>query len=127
VQGIHTYYAGVERVLVHNCAKKASGPPKIKQGSSGGATAGRRLPESVKRETKADDPSRTCVFCRRAGTGSQVDHSVPRARGGNATKDNAQLACPHCNQSKGSGDYPKNPPPGHEGPWPPKYWKNKKK
>lgn len=97
----------------------ARGVPGIKPGSAGGATAGQRFPESVRDAAKAENPTATCVFCKRPGTGTQVDHAIPRARDGNATLDNAQLACPHCNASKGAGDFPKNPPPGYVGPWPP--------
>jgi 5-methylcytosine-specific restriction endonuclease McrA len=75
--------------------------------------------ESVRNAAKAENPTATCVFCRREGTATQVDHAIPRSRGGNATLDNAQMACPHCNASKGAGDFPKNPPPGYTGPWPP--------
>ncbi len=97
----------------------ARGVPGIKPGSAGGATAGQRFPESVRDAAKTENPTATCVFCNRPGTGTQVDHAIPRARDGNATLDNAQLACPHCNASKGAGDFPKNPPPGYVGPWPP--------
>ena len=93
--------------------------PLIKAGSAGGETAGRRFPEAVKAAAKAENPTATCVFCRMEGTGTQVDHAIPRASGGNATLDNAQLACPHCNASKGAGNFPKTPPAGYGGPWPP--------
>jgi filamentous hemagglutinin len=56
------------------------------------------------------------------GTATDVDHAIPRSRGGNATIDNAQLACPHCNRSKGARDYPVTPPSGYQGPWPPPWW-----
>ncbi|MFM7066735.1 MAG: HNH endonuclease [Gammaproteobacteria bacterium] len=68
---------------------------------------------------KAENPTATSVFCQRHDTATQVDHAIPRARGGNATLDNAQLACPHFNPSKGVGNFPKTPPPGYTGPWPP--------
>jgi len=92
--------------------------PQVKPGAAGGPTAGKLFPNSVKRQAKADDPTATCVYCGRAGTGTQVDHAIPRARGGNATIANAQLACPHCNPSKGARDAPVTPPPGYIGPWP---------
>jgi hypothetical protein len=63
--------------------------------------------------------------CRREGTGTQVDHAISRKNMGNATLDNAQLACPHCNASKGAGTFPKTPAPGYEGPWPPPHWYDK--
>lgn len=96
--------------------------PLIKAGSAGGETAGLRFSQSVKDAAKVENPTATCVYCRIEGTGTQVDHAIPRARNGNATLDNAQLACPHCNASKGAGDFPKTPPAGYVGPWPPKHW-----
>ena len=96
--------------------------PKIKPGSAGGDTAFQKFPKSIKDAAKAENPTSTCVFCRREGTGTQVDHAIPRSRGGNATLDNAQLACPHCNASKGARNFPKTPPAGYRGPWPPP-WK----
>lgn len=104
------------------CCVATKAGPTIKPGSAGGPTAGQRFPESVRQAEKAADPTSTCVFCGMPGRGAQVDHAIPRARGGNATRDNAQLACPHCNASKGGRDYPVNPPPGYEGPWPPRHW-----
>jgi hypothetical protein len=111
--------AGLAYDLASDDAVAARGVPRIKPGSAGGPTAGQRFPESVREAAKAENPTATCVFCQRPGTGTQVDHAIPRARGGNATLDNAQLACPHCNPSKGVGDFPKSPPPGYTGPWPP--------
>src|SRR6185295_3104447 len=99
--------------------RAASLIPRIKPGSAFGPTAGQRFSESVRAAAKAENPTATCVFCQRAGTAKQVDHAIPRARGGNATLDNAQMACEHCNPSKGVGDFPKSPPPGYTGPWPP--------
>ena len=95
--------------------------PNIKPGSANGATAGKRFPPSVRGQALAEDPTRTCVFCGRPG--EQLDHAVARAKGGNATLDNAQWACKHCNPSKGTGTHPKTPPPNYKGPWPPPWWK----
>jgi RHS repeat-associated protein len=89
-----------------------------KPGSALGATAGKPFSKKVKEEAFSENPTKTCVYCRRPGTGTQVDHAIPKSKGGNATIDNAQLACPHCNSSKGNRDYPVSPPPGYEGPWP---------
>lgn len=95
--------------------------PRIKQGSSGGPTAGKPFPPDVRAQALLEDPSQTCVFC--GGQGSELDHAIPRANNGNATLDNAQWACRHCNASKGSGTFPKTPPAGYRGPWPPPWWK----
>lgn len=93
--------------------------PGIKAGAAGGETAGKTFPQAIKDAANAENPLKVCVFCRREGVAMQVDHAIPRARGGNATLDNAQLACPHCNASKGARDFPVNPPPDYFGKWPP--------
>lgn len=93
--------------------------PGIKAGAAGGETAGKTFPQAIKDAANAENPLKVCVFCRREGVATQVDHAIPRARGGNATLDNAQLACPHCNASKGARDFPVNPPPDYFGKWPP--------
>ena len=89
----------------------------------GGGTGGMCLafPQSVRTETLLDNPD-TCVFCRMNTDSPQVDHAIARVRGGNATIDNAQTACPWCNASKGARDFPVNPPPGYRGAWPPEWW-----
>jgi len=96
--------------------------PQIKAGAAGGETAGKAFPQAVKDAAKAENPRSTCVYCRIDGTGTQVDHAIPKARGGDATLENAQMACPHCNASKGARDFPVNPPPGYRGEWPPSHW-----
>jgi RHS repeat-associated protein len=96
--------------------------PSIKPGAAGGETAGKDFSRAVRDAAKAENPSKVCVYCRREGTATQVDHAIPKAQGGNATLDNAQLACPHCNASKGARDFPVNPPPGYRGEWPPLHW-----
>lgn len=62
-------------------AAKEAGP-LIKAGSAGGETAGKAFPQAVKDAAKAESPPSTCVFCRTEGTATQVDHAIPRARGG---------------------------------------------
>jgi len=90
----------------------------IKVGSAGGPTAGQRFTEAIRQEAFAEN--NVCVFCR--GLGTEVDHVIPASRGGNATIQNAQIACRFCNASKGAGTVPKNPAPGYEGPFPPPWW-----
>ena len=94
----------------------------IKPGVRGGPTAADRFPQSVREAAFGENPSKTCVYCGLEGTATQVDHAASRATGGAATLDNAQLACPHCNQSKGAREFPLTPPSGYEGPWPPSWW-----
>ena len=94
----------------------------IKPGSAGGATAGKPFPQSVREATLKANPD-TCVYCHMKTDIPQVDHSISRVRGGNATLENAQTTCGWCNPSKGGREYPVNPPPGYLGPWPPPWWR----
>ncbi len=112
--------AGLFAHFAEFAAKEAA--PLIKAGAAGGETAGKAFPPAIKDAAKAENPLSTCVYCRREGTATQVDHAVPRSRGGDATLENAQLACPHCNASKGARDFPVNPPAGYRGEWPPSNW-----
>jgi len=121
-------FAGGGRSAPMSTARKLFGAsesgeifPPIKVGSAGGPTAGQRFPQSVRDQVFAENPNRYCVFCRQP-TGSQVDHAIASSRGGNATIDNAQLTCSFCNPSKGAGQFPKNPAPGYDGPFPPPWW-----
>jgi filamentous hemagglutinin len=94
----------------------------IKPGATGGSSAGKLFSDKIKERAYQEDPTTTCVYCGRVGSGTQVDHAIPRARGGNAEIANAQLACPHCNASKGKRNFPLTPPPEYEGIWPPPWW-----
>ncbi len=42
----------------------------------------------------------TCQICRRPGGVIEVDHVIPRARGGSNSEDNLQTLCHRCNQGK---------------------------
>jgi hypothetical protein len=95
--------------------------PAIKAGSAGGDTAGKAFPGSVRQAALDENPG-TFVYCRMSTDRPEVDHAIPRARGGNATLDNAQTTCGWCNASMGAGDFPVNPPPGYEGAWPRSWW-----
>lgn len=98
--------------------------PPIKIGSSGGSTAGSRyISVDVRRQAAAENPYNYCVYCRQQTSNIQFEHAVPLSRGGNSTIENIQRACPFCNQSKGARDFPVNPAPGYEGPFPPPWWK----
>ncbi len=99
------------------------GIAQIKAGSAGGPSAGKFFPKSVKNQAFQENPEGICVYCGQPGTATDVDHAIPKSRGGNATIDNAQLTCPHCNRSKGAGDFPITPPMGYEGVWPPPWWR----
>jgi RHS repeat-associated protein len=98
--------------------------PAAKLGSAGGPTAGGRFSWTVRKAAwnAEDNPGRVCFYCRQSA--DEVDHIIPRSRGGNATLDNAQLVCKFCNASKGNRSFPVNAPPGFEGDWPPPWWHN---
>jgi len=95
---------------------------KPKEGSAGGPSANKPFSFKVQYQAYNENPTRTCVYCQRPGTATEVDHAIPRSKGGNATIENAQLTCPHCNQSKGNRSFPLSPPPGYHGPWPPSWY-----
>jgi RHS repeat-associated protein len=102
-------------------AAKSPKPPAIKAGSAGGPSAGKGFSKGVRNQELANNPD-ICVYCRMDTISPQVDHAIPKSRGGNATIENAQTACPHCNASKGARDFPVTAPPGFVGDWPPGWW-----
>ena len=62
------------------------------------------------------------MFCHLHTDDPDIDHVIARSVGGNATVENAQLTCEHCNRSKNNGVHPKTPPFGFVGSWPPRWW-----
>ncbi|KQM82337.1 HNH endonuclease [Agromyces sp. Leaf222] len=96
--------------------------PTIKPGVQGMTPVGPKFDKAVIALAIAENPTRTCVFCGRIGVASQVDHAWPRAKGGDGSLANAQLACQPCNGSKGESFRPKTAPIGYGGPWPPHWW-----
>jgi 5-methylcytosine-specific restriction endonuclease McrA len=44
---------------------------------------------------------RRCVYCGRGETAFEIDHVVPRSRGGSDRVSNLVLSCPGCNRAKG--------------------------
>jgi uncharacterized protein RhaS with RHS repeats len=54
----------------------------IKAGSAGGASAGKVFPQAVKDAANVENPLKVCVYCGREGVATQVDHAIPKARGG---------------------------------------------
>jgi hypothetical protein len=94
-----------------------------KLGSTGGLTAGKRyIPINTIKQMDEENPDRICVFCHMSSETPQKDHARPVVDFGNTTIENMQWTCPHCNTSKGSGLYPKTPPSGFKGIWPPPWW-----
>jgi len=80
-----------------------------KPGSAGGPGAGKNFPEKIKDQARAESGD-TCVLCGKDTIRSKtphpdrsnIDHSIPKARGGNNTLDNAQNTCQTCNLDKGT-------------------------
>jgi 5-methylcytosine-specific restriction endonuclease McrA len=83
----------------------AGGGPKI--GSADPAKAGNAFPQSVKEQARAESGGK-CVFCgTKTGdapgpTRSEIDHAIPKSRGGDNTINNAQNTCRTCNRTKGA-------------------------
>ena len=78
-----------------------------KAGSVGGKGAKKAFSPKVKVQAR-NESNDTCVLCgtkttREPGpTRSEIDHSIPKPRGGNNTIENAQNTCRTCNRSKGA-------------------------
>ena len=78
---------------------------KMKVGKEGGPGAGKTFSQKVKNQAKADANNK-CVVCDTKTTSepgpnqSNIDHAIPKSRGGNNTIDNAQNTCRTCNQQK---------------------------
>jgi hypothetical protein len=73
-------------------------------GSEGGKGAGKAFTKGVR--DIVNPKAKLCVFCGRPA--AEVDHVIPRVRGGNNSLRNAQPLCRSCNASKGSKNFPKN-------------------
>ena len=54
------------------------------------------------REYLLDKWQRRCAYCGKANIPLQVEHIIPRSRGGSDRVSNLTLACESCNQRKGS-------------------------
>jgi hypothetical protein len=54
------------------------------------------------REYLLEKFKRTCAYCKKTDVPLQIEHIVPRARGGSDRVSNLTLACQPCNQKKGS-------------------------
>lgn len=97
--------------------------PQIKQGSVGGLSAGKKyISEETKNKVRLENPNKQCVYCHMPILKEHFDHAIAKSKGGNTTIKNIQLTCPHCNLSKGAGEYPKSKPNGFKGFWPPAWW-----
>jgi 5-methylcytosine-specific restriction endonuclease McrA len=53
------------------------------------------------REYLLEKFARTCAYCQATGAPLQVEHIVPKARGGSNRVSNLAIACAPCNQAKG--------------------------
>ena len=96
---------GTGRVIKGVQALKSSGVVTAsKAGSAGGPGTGKVFSEKTK------DAARTgeCVLCEKPTTRtpgpdqSNIDHAIPKSRGGNNTLNNAQETCRTCNLKKGT-------------------------
>lgn len=54
------------------------------------------------REYLLEKFDRTCVYCGKQGVPLEIEHIVPKSRGGSNRVSNLTLACSCCNQAKGS-------------------------
>ena len=56
------------------------------------------------REYMLDKWGRTCAYCSKQNIPLQIEHIVPRAKGGTDRVSNLTLACARCNLAKGAQD-----------------------
>jgi 5-methylcytosine-specific restriction endonuclease McrA len=54
------------------------------------------------REYLLEKWERKCAYCGQAGTPLEIDHIIPRSRGGSNRVDNLTIACCECNRRKGN-------------------------
>ncbi|MEO7329303.1 MAG: FG-GAP-like repeat-containing protein, partial [Minicystis sp.] len=106
--GIGNIAAGIRGLSILATTGSESGPPPgPKAGQVGGDGAGKGFPSKVKDQARAESGN-TCVFCGKKTTNkpgpgkSEIDHAIPKVRGGNNTPENAQNTCRTCNRSKGT-------------------------
>ncbi|XZE36949.1 RHS repeat-associated core domain-containing protein [Pirellulaceae bacterium SH501] len=100
------------------------GRPSIPPGSKGGEGAGKPVNKKARdREIGDGNTPPLCGYCG-VNNGSEVDHVIPRSKGGDLTPGNTVPACRHCNASKGARQVPKTPPANYppSTPWPPAHW-----
>ncbi|MGV9540118.1 HNH endonuclease, partial [Nocardia beijingensis] len=99
----------------------------IPYGSSHGEGANQPITPEIHRAFNIGgnyDPARPkalCSYCRH-NEATQVDHVLPKSRGGDLTADNLTPACDHCNNSKNDRNVPRTPADGYEGVFPPSHW-----
>lgn len=78
-----------------------------KTGAAGGEGAGKAFSNKIKDQARAESNG-SCVFCgtkttlEPGPTRSEIDHAIPKSRGGNNTLENAQNTCRTCNREKSS-------------------------
>src|SRR5919205_2885817 len=81
--------------------------PKPKEGSADPDRAGMRFSEGTKQVAREESQGK-CIFCGKPTTQekgadqSQIDHAIPRSRGGDDSLPNAQNTCRTCNLRKGT-------------------------
>jgi len=88
---------------------RAAAQGAAKVGSAGGPGAGKAFPKAVQDAARAESGD-ACVFCGEptvrsktpATNRSNIDHAIPKSRGGNNTLPNAQNTCQTCNLQKGT-------------------------
>jgi len=56
------------------------------------------------REYLLDKWARTCAYCSKQSVPLQIEHIIPRAKGGTDRVSNLTLACEKCNRAKGTQD-----------------------
>jgi HNH endonuclease len=78
-----------------------------KAGTADPTGAGKHFPASVKEQARVESGGK-CVFCsKKTGEApgpakSEIDHAIPKSRGGDNSLNNTQNTCRTCNRAKGA-------------------------
>ena len=105
VNGYRVITTPIKDSSAHEARSAGANIPKPKPGSAGGPGAGKAFSDKVKGEARAMS-SNKCAFCgvkttKKSGPRkSNIDHAIPKSRGGNNTINNAQNTCRTCNLQK---------------------------
>ena len=106
VRTLYGLFKGEEKLQAEETPKE-NVKIEPKKGSAGGPGSGKNFSEKVKNMAR-EESDNTCVFCgtktsREAGSDqSNIDHAIPKVKGGNNTMENAQNTCRACNLQKGT-------------------------
>lgn len=107
VPGSYAGHAGAAAFKAAKAVAPTMAKKVITKGAKGGVGAGKGFSQGMKKQVLQQE--NRCAYCRQPNVRKpEVDHIIPKSKGGNNTRGNAQMTCLACNRSKGNRAYPKN-------------------